>query len=130
MPILINNEAIRQLQSPLDIEQFGQRFKTDNDLFTFPDPNLETIDKNLFYILKNSEEVDFELKYKYRPDYLSFDYYGTTIMWEFLMYVNGVFSLEDFDLIKVIIPSMDTITFILQDQYSIEDPADLQAISW
>lgn len=130
MTILINNEALRQLQSPLDIEKFGQRYRTENDLFTFPDPNLETIDKNLFYILKNSEEVDFELKYRFRPDYLSYDYYGTTILWELLMYVNGVFSIEDFDLIKVIIPSLDAITFILQDQHPVKDPDELEAISW
>ena len=130
MTILINNEATRQLQSPLDIEKFGQRYKTENDLFTFPDPNLETIDKNLFYLLRNSEELDFDLKYTYRPDYLSFDYYGTTILWELLMYVNGIFSLEDFDLVKVIIPSLDSITFILQDQFPVKDPEDLESINW
>jgi hypothetical protein len=130
MTILINQEAIKQLRSPLDIEKFGQRLKTENDLFTFPNPNLTTIDKNLYYLLRNSEEVDFELKYKYRPDYLSFDYYGTTILWELLMYVNGVFSVEDFDLIKVVVPSMDAITFILQDEYEIPDPEDIQSVSW
>ena len=130
MSVLINNEATRQLQSPLDFEKLGQRFKTSNDYFTFPDPNLETIDKNLFYLLKNSEEVGFELKYKYRPDYLSFDYYGTTILWQLLMYVNGVFSLEDFDLQTVVIPSMDAIIFALQDAFAIPDPSDLKAINW
>lgn len=130
MTILINDEIIRQLQSPLDIEKFGARFKTENELFTFPDPNLLTLDKNLFYLLKNSEEVDFQLKYKYRPDYLSFDYYNTTILWELIMYINEVFSVEDFDLVKVIIPSMESITFILQDQFPIDDTDNLIPISW
>lgn len=130
MTILINREAVRQLQSPLDIEKFGQRLKTENELFTFPNPNLTTIDKNLYYLLRNSQEVDFELKYKYRPDYLSFDYYGTTILWELLMYINGIFSVEDFDLIKVVIPSMDAITFILKDEYEIPDADDLESVSW
>lgn len=130
MTILINTEAVRQLQSPLDIEKFGARYKTENELFTFPDPNLVTIDKNLFYLLKNSQEINFELKYKFRPDYLSFDYYGTTILWELIMYVNGVFSVEDFDLTTVAIPSMEAITFTLQDQFAIDDPDDLQAIDW
>jgi len=130
MTILINGEAIRHLQSPLDIEKFGERFKTENNLFTFPDPNLLTIDKNLFYLLKNSKEVDFELKYRFRPDYLSFDYYNTTILWELLMYVNSIFSVEDFDLTKVAIPSMEAITFIIQDQFVVDDTDDLQAIAW
>lgn len=130
MPILIDDEAKRQLQSPLDIEKFGQRYKTENGYYTFPDPNLETIDKNLFYLLRNSDEIEFELKYKYRPDYLSYDQYGTTILWELLMYVNSVFSLEDFDLTTVVIPSLDAITFILKDQYRIPDADDIQEIFW
>jgi len=130
MPITIDEEAKRQLRSPLDIERFGQRLKTDNDLYSFPNPNLETIDKNLFYLLRNSQEVKFESKYKYRPDYLSYDYYGTTVLWNLLMYVNGVFSLEDFDLQTVVIPSLQAITYILQDTFSIPDADDLQAIEW
>jgi alpha-L-fucosidase len=130
MAILIDNEAIRNLQSPLDIEKFGNRYKTETELFTFPNPNLETIDKNLFYLLKNSQELEFELKYKYRPDYMSYDYYGTTILWELLMYVNSVFSAEDFDLIKVVVPSLQSITDILQDTYRIPNPDELTAIEW
>lgn len=131
MTILINDEARRHIQSPLDIEKFGRRYKTDNDLFSFPDPNLETIDKNLFYLLRNSEEIDFDIKYKYRPDYLSYDYYGTVILSHLLMYVNGIFSIEDFDLTTVVIPSLQAITFILQDNFSIPtDPDDLEEIAW
>lgn len=127
---LISTESVQNLQSPLDIEKFGERFKTDNDLFTFPDPNLVTIDKNLYYLLRNSEEVPFEGKYKYRPDYLSFDYYGTTILWELLLYVNNIFSIEDFDLSTVVIPSLDAITYIIKDSYKTVDSEDLTSIEW
>jgi hypothetical protein len=130
MTITIDEEAKRQLRSPLDFEKFGQRFKTDNNYYSFPDPNLQTIDKNLFYLLRNSQEVEFESKYKYRPDYLSYDYYGTTILWDLLMYINGVFTLEDFDLQTVVIPSLQAVTFILQDSFAIPDADDLQSINW
>ncbi len=131
MTILINNEATRQLQSPLDIEHFGQRFKTENNLYTFPDLNLETIEKNLFYLLRNSKEEEFELKYQYRPDYLSYDTYGITILWQLIMYVNGVFSVEDFILDKVILPSMDSIIFIFPDLFRMNyDSDNLITISW
>ena len=130
MTITIDNEAVRQLRSPLDFEKFSQRFKTENDLYSFPDPNLETIDKNLFYLLRNSQEVKFESKYKYRPDYLSYDYYGTTSLSNLLMYVNGIFSIEEFDLETVVVPSLQSITFILKDTYAIPDADDLQAIDW
>ena len=130
MPITIDDEAKRQLRSPLDIERFGKRFKTSNGYFSFPDPNLETVDKNLFYLLRNSEEVKFEGKYKYRPDYLSYDYYGTTILADLIMYVNGVFSKEDFDLDTIVIPSIQAITFVLPDTYTIPDADDLEEIDW
>ena len=130
MPELISTEATQNLQSPLDIEKFGERFKTENDYFTFPDPNLLTLDKNLYYLLRHSEEVKFEGKYRYRPDYLSYDYYGTTILWEMLLYVNNVFSIEDFDLDTVVIPSLEAVTFVIQDSFQIPDPQDLDSIEW
>lgn len=130
MPELITTEATQNIQSPLDIEKFGPRWKTENDLFTFPDPNLLTLDKNLYYLLRHSEEIQFDGKYKYRPDYLSFDYYGTVILWEMLLYVNNVFSLEDFDLDTVVIPSLDAVTFVLQDSFQIPEPQDLKSIDW
>jgi hypothetical protein len=130
MAIFIDDEAIRGLQSPLDIEKFGERFKTENAYYSFPDPNLLAVDKNLYYLLRHSEEVPFEAKYRYRPDYMSDDYYGTPILWELLMYVNNVFSLEDFDLETVIVPSLDAIIFTIQDQYPTKDVDDLKAIEW
>jgi len=130
MTILIDNESTRNIRSPLDIEKFSQRFKTENGYFSFPDPNLETIDKNLYYLLRNSREIAFENKYKYKPDYLSYDEYGTTMLCKLLMYVNGIFSAEDFDLQTVIIPTIQSITYILRDSYPNVKPDDLQEISW
>jgi len=130
MPELISTEATQNLQSPLDIENFGDRYKTENGYFTFPDPNLATLDKNLFYLLRFSQEVPFDSKYKYRPDYLSYDYYGTVILWEMLMYINNVFSLEDFDLDTVVIPSIEAITSIIQDSFPSVDPSNLATLDW
>ena len=130
MTVLINQEIISKIQSPLDIEKFGQCFKTENLYFTFPDPNLTTMDKNLYYLLRNSQEIKFDKQYQYRPDYLSYDQYGTTILKELLMYVNGIFSVEDFDLDKVVIPTLDAIIFILQDAYPNLNSDNIQTISW
>lgn len=130
MALYIDQEARRQLKTPIDIERWGDRFKTTNELFSFPDPNITTIDKNLYYLLRNSTEEVFNPKYRYRPDYLSYDQYGTTILWELLMYVNSVFSVEDFDLDSVVIPSMQSITFVLQDLYPERNINDLSTITW
>jgi len=130
MTQLIDKEVKQNIRSPLDIEKFGRRYKTENDLFVFPDPNLLTLDKNLYFLLKHSSEVKFNVKYKYRPDYMSYDYYGTVVLWQLLLYVNSVFSVEDFDLDTVIIPSLDAVTFILQDIFPKDKLEDLQSINW
>lgn len=130
MTIYIDEEAKRHLRSPMDIERWGDRYKTSNNLYSFPSPNLSTIDKNLFYLLRNSSTIKFEPKYKYRPDYLSYDQYGSTTLWELLMYVNSVFSVEEFDLDTVVIPSMEAIIFSLQDLFPEREPSDLQTVTW
>lgn len=130
MTILIDQEAKNKIKAPSDIERYGNRFKTENNYFVFPDPNLETIDKNLYYLLRQSKEVKFDQKYKYRPDYLSFDEYGTTAFWEVLLYVNGVYSVEEFNLSTVIIPSKESIVFIMRDLFPEQKVTELTTVNW
>ena len=70
------------------------------------------------------------MKYIYKPDYFSFDEYGTVALSYLLMYINGVFSVEDFDLNTVIIPSFDAIVEICQDKFPKQDVDNLEAVSW
>ena len=109
MPFTIDNEAKQYSRSPFNIGKMGAQYKTTNDLFSFPAPELLTIEKHIFFLLRNSSIEKFAPKYKYRPDYLSFDKYGTTILWQLLLYVNGVPSVEDFDIKEVVIPSTQSI---------------------
>ena len=68
MAVLIDRETIEYAKSSIDFDRFGDRFKTENGLFSFPDPNIDTIERNLFFLLKNATEIAWESKYKYRPD--------------------------------------------------------------
>lgn len=128
--ILIDYETIENLQSPLDIERFTRRYKTGNDYFIFPSPSLEVIEKNLFFLLRNSVEKEFNAKYRFRPDYLSFDEYGTPILWQMLMYVNSIFSVEDFDLSRVLVPSFQSVTDILPNLIPEQEVDEVQEVNW
>ena len=128
--ILINDEATEYLQSPLDIEKFTRKYKTSNKYFIFPNPSLEVVDRNLFFLLRNSVEKDFDAKYRFRPDYLSFNEYGTSLLWQMLMYINNVFSIEDFDLVRVLIPSIHSITEILPGLIPEQEVDELQVVDW
>lgn len=127
----IDKEANTFKRMPIDFERMGERFKTENNLFTFPDPNLKTLEENLYYLLRNSTEFNFKPRYNFKPEYLSYDIYGTPALSPVLMFVNNIGSVEDFsNLPKVVIPSLNAITNILGDIFPEEDTEDLQSILW
>jgi hypothetical protein len=130
MAFTIDQEAKQYARSPFDISKMGAQYKTANNFFSFPSPTLETIEKNLFFLLRNSTFENFEPKYKYRPDYLSYDKYGTVVLWQLLLYVNGIFSMEDFDMQEIVIPSLQAIVEMNQDNFPKVAPADQTEINW
>jgi hypothetical protein len=125
-----DQEAKQRTKSPIDLDYFCTRYRTTNGFFSFSSPALWTLDKYLYYLLSNSVEKKFESKYRMRPDYLSYDEYGTVILAPILMYVNGVFCLEDFDLDSVYIPTFSSISDIVQDKFTNKGLSDLEGIKW
>jgi len=130
MPYTIDKEAESYSLSTFNIENMCDRYKTDNLFFSFPSPTLATIEKHLFFLLKYSTVKVFESKYRYRPDYLSFDEYGTVVLWEFLMFINQVPSLEDFDIPEVVIPSLEAIITMTRSNFPKKPVDRLQEINW
>ncbi len=72
----------------------------------------------------------FEQKYKYKPDYLSFDEYETVVLSPLLMRVNNIFSCEDFDMDYVIIPSLSAIIEMTNDKFPIKEKSELTSVIW
>ena len=130
MPLTIDQEVRQFIRSPYDISKMSDFFRTESGIYAFQSPSLDTINKNLYYLLRNSKEVEFERKYRYKPDYLSYDEYNTVILDQMLLYVNGVFSPEDFDLITVVIPLREAIINILPDNFPEKDTEELTVVSW
>jgi len=119
--ITITGEANGEVLSPLDLTRKGKKYRTESGIYVFPSPSLYTIEKNLFYLLKNSVEKLFEDKYTMKPSYLSYDEYGSTALGETLMYVNSVYCLEDFSLDYVVVPSLQSLIRINQDNFKTFD---------
>jgi hypothetical protein len=130
MPLTIDRESRQRANLAIDINFAGDRYRTDNGLFTFPAPALEAIDQYLYFLIQNSSEKKFERQYFMRPDYLSFDEYGTVSLAQLLMYVNAVPSIEMFDLDFVVIPSMSAITEMLKDKFPKRKVSDLTQVEW
>ncbi len=128
--ITIDKDAKQNSLLTINIDYMTERYKTESNIYVFPSPSMWVIEKNLFYLLKNSVEEDFNLKYKMKPEYLSYDKYGTVVLSHLLMYINGVQSIEEFDLTKVIIPKMNAIINICGDKFSEKDISELTNITW
>ncbi len=128
--ITIDIESKKRRRLPIDLDHMTDQYVTDSGDFIFPSPVLEVIESNLFFLMKNSTKKSFESKYIMRPSYLSFDEYNTIVLGSLLMYVNSVFSIEDFDLNEVIIPSFSSIVTICADQFPNRKVEELERISW
>lgn len=126
----IDKESKQRKRLATNIDWMGDRYKTTSEIYTFPSPSLWTLEKNLYYLLKNSKQVEFDRKYVMRPDYLSFDEYNTVALADLLMYVNTVQNIEDFDLDTVIIPSFQAIIKICFDKFPEKDVSDLTEAEW
>ena len=130
MSITIDTESRQRARLAIDSQYMGDTYKTSNGIFTFPSPSLWTIEKNLFFLLRNSVQKDFEQQYKMRPSYLSYDEYGTVALSNLLMYVNGVKCMEEFVLETVVIPTFQSILTICYDKYQKKNVSDMKEISW
>lgn len=112
------------------IDNMTEKYNTESGLYVFPSPNLWILERNLFYLLRNSKEKVFDKKYKMKPHYLSFDEYGTTILDYVLMYVNGIFSMEDFDLDSIVVPSLNSIVEISAGKFREKSANEYSTINW
>lgn len=130
MAITIDTETRQQRRSPFDISKMADRYKTENGLFSFQSPTLETIEKNIYFLLRNSTIEKFESKYRFKPDYLSYDRYGTPILDQLLLYVNSVQTVEDFNLQEVIIPTKQAVIEMLRDNFPEKESSELTEVNW
>ena len=124
--ITLNAESDRRKRSPYILDKLSTRATTTNGLYTLTLPTLELIRNNLFFLLKESTIKPFQQQYKMKPEYLSFDEYGTMIFGQLLMYVNGIYCPEEFDMDNITIPSLSAITILTNKK----EPINTQTVDW
>lgn len=84
-------------------------------MVNFVSPYIICFEEYRFFLLKNSITQHLPAKYHYRPDYLSYDTYGTTNLWSLLLYINNIPCIEEFDKDDVVIPSKFSVQSIATD---------------
>lgn len=113
-----------------NVDNMTYKYRTENSLYVVPSPAMWVLEKNLFFLLRNSKEKEFDKKYTMRPHYMSYDEYGTTTLDYVLMFVNGVACMEDFSLSNVIVPSLNSIIEMTSGKISEKDPNEYEKINW
>jgi hypothetical protein len=71
----------------------------------FVSPRIQAFEDFRFTLLKESVIKPLSPKNYYRPDYVSFEEYGTTNFWSLLLFINDVPTIEDFDIEEIIVPT-------------------------
>jgi hypothetical protein len=116
-------EAERNTKVTLDLDNLRYRY-TDIDLIRgleviFPDFEIFTYEINFFNLIYRSIPVTFKPRWDRRPDYASFDLYGTNIFWTLLLFLNQIHSIEDFTNLETIIyPPYNSIVDLVKDKIS------------
>lgn len=119
----IQYEALRNTKVALDLDGLRQRY-TDFDVntgitVTFPGFEIDAYEKNFFNLIYNSSPTTFIPRWSRRPDYFSYDMYGTVIFWNLLLFLNRIDSIEDFtDLDTVIYCPYNAILNLVKDKVS------------
>ena len=111
----VRREAKRNSELLTDLDNFRNHYiehsNLDLDLnVTFPANEIEAYDKNFFILVSRSRKVTFKPEWFQRPDYVSKEFYGTNVFWALILFVNRIYSIEEFkDLTEVLIPPYNMI---------------------
>lgn len=120
----IRAEAKRNCKLVTDVDNFRERYKDvdeENEIeVIFPAGEIYTYDKNFFMLLAKSRKVTMIPRWQYRPDYVSFDFYGTVIYWQLILFVNRIDSQEDFKMDEVLVPALSTILQLSKSTFSLD----------
>lgn len=99
-----------------DIDRYRGKYKTKEDQvngdvinISFVSPTFKIFDDYRFFILQNCTKKKVSLSNMYRPDYVSYEEYGTTNWWQLLMYINNIPSLDQFTKEEILVPNKDCI---------------------
>ncbi|MFW6001898.1 MAG: hypothetical protein ACOCQD_01005 [archaeon] len=117
----ITNESKRFSNLPLNIDYLRNRFldiDNKNEISVlYPNPEIIAYENNLYKLLSRSTRYKFITRWEMRPDYTSYDIYGTVIHWTVILFINSISSIEDFkNLDYIYIPTKDDIIKLSRDK--------------
>jgi len=127
----IDVESGKAVQLVTDLDKQRRKYIVQNGdaKVQFIAPYIFNYERYFFYLLRNSSYVNLDKKYHYRPDYLSYDQYGTTTLWSLILFVNTIQCIEDFDIPVIYIPSYSSILTISKNNQDLTNPIDVDQLN-
>lgn len=108
------------IQSPTNESNFRNVLEIEN--ISMDSPNLSFLDINLDMLKVSSDTVKMTSRFYQKPDYVSYDYYGTTNLWFLILYINGCTDANEFTMEEFLVPHQDVVFQLLfnykKTQYS------------
>lgn len=124
--------AYSQCVVPSDADHYRNKYRdtekqTDGTVIAigFVSPVYKTWEEYKFVLLQNSIKIHLKTEWKYRPDYVSYEYYGTTNWWQLVMWINNCNCLECFDMDEIVVPSIDSVYKVQNEATSNNSYIDL-----
>ena len=116
----INEEALYNSQVFSDIDYYRRQYtlKSDDDIpVRFISPAIDAYEQYRYVLLKNSRVRRLTSKYYYRPDYVSYEEYGTTNYWAMLLFINDIPTIEQFDKLSIIVPTVGALNNVITEMH-------------
>lgn len=94
---------------------------------TCPSFDVLAYNENLFRLLAESKYVPFKSHWDKRPDYVSYDFYKSTLYWPVILFVNFCDDIEGFTgFEKILVPKHLVLTDIIRTRKRIsKEPFDI-----
>jgi len=113
----IDEESKRFSLLLTDVDRYRIKYQTrevdaltdTNIVIRFVSPVIFTYENFRYYFLKNSVIKEVSQKNFLRPDYVSYEEYGTTTLWSLLLFVNDIPTIEEFTVNNIYVPTIDSI---------------------
>jgi len=102
-------------KSPTDVSNFKRKYvtKLKDAVVVFDSPAFDLLVRYIQLLKSRSQRIEMTSRYYMRPDYVSYDYYGTTNLAFLIMYVNNCTCALEFTKDVILVPDLDIVTYVL-----------------
>ena len=102
-------------KSPTDVSNFKRKYvtKLKDAVVVFDSPAFDLLVRYIQLLKSRSQRIEMTSRYYMRPDYVSYDYYGTTNLAFLIMYINNCTCALEFTKDVILVPDLDIVTYVL-----------------